>query len=271
MKHCVPSIIIERRTLLREGLAALLHDTRYKVIATLETASNLSGLAPLAARPTLILLGLWDGIAEAQKAIQEVGSLPNRKVVVVAESAGTPEIQELLRSGANGVIVNVSSRDVFIKALDLAFLDQEFVVIGHQFMPMADPKAEQAPAPETKPHSSDDNGREHSARGDAIQQLSERERQVLACLTRGESNKLIARNCSIAEATVKVHLKTILRKIAVSNRTQAALWALAHGLLVNQDAVPLDKTYRPILERQAQNGGGPALVSRRAGGELGNC
>jgi len=270
MKHCVPSIIVERRTLLREGLAALLHDTRYKVIATAATVSDLSGINSLAARPALILLGLWDGIAEAQKAIQEVGSLPNRKVVVVAESAGTPEIQELLRSGANGVIVNVTSRDVFIKALDLAFLDQEFVVIGHQFMPVVDPKAEQAPAPETTTYSTDDNGREHAARGDAVLQLSERERQVLACLTRGESNKLIARNCSIAEATVKVHLKTILRKIAVSNRTQAALWALAHGLLVNQDDVRLDKTYRPILKPQAQNGG-HELISRRAGGELGNC
>ena len=259
MKHCVPVIIVERRTLLREGLAALLHDTRYKVIATLATVSDLSRVAPLAARPTLILLGPWDGIAEALKAIQEVGSPPSSKVVVVAESAGTLEIQGLLRSGANGVIVNVSSRDVFIKALDLAFLDQEFVVIGHQFMPLADPKAEKTPAPEMGKDSTDGNDREPCGTGGAIRQLSDRERQVLACLTRGEPNKLIARNCSIAEATVKVHLKTILRKIAVSNRTQAALWALAHGLLGNQDDVPLDKAYRPILERQAQNG--PGLIS----------
>jgi two-component system nitrate/nitrite response regulator NarL len=115
----------------------------------------------------------------------------------------------------------------------------------------------------------DGNGREHAGRGNAPQQLSERERQILSCLTRGESYKLIARNCSIAEATVKVHLKTILRKIAVSNRTQAALWALAHGVLVNHDDVPLDKAFRPILERKAQNG--PGLIARRAGGELGNC
>ena len=165
MKHCIPSIIVERRTLLREGLAAFLHDTRYKVIATLATVSDLSSVNSLAARPALILLGLWDGIAEALKAVQEVGSLPNRKVVVVAEFAGTPEIQELLRSGANGVIVNVSSRDVFIKALDLAFLDQEFVVIGHEFMPLADPKTEKAPAPETKTCSTDSNGRENASQG----------------------------------------------------------------------------------------------------------
>ena len=88
MKHSVPSIVIERRALLREGLAALLHDTRYKVIATLEKISDLSSLTPLAARPTLILLGLWDGIAEALKAVQKVGSLPNRKVVVIAEFCG---------------------------------------------------------------------------------------------------------------------------------------------------------------------------------------
>jgi two-component system nitrate/nitrite response regulator NarL len=245
MKHCVPSIIVERRALLREGLAAFLHDTRYKVIATLATVSDLSSVNSLAARPALILLGLWDGIAEAMKAIQEVASLPNRKVVVVAESAGTPEIQELLRSGANGVIVNVSSRDVFIKALDLAFLDQEFVVIGHQLMPLADPNAQRTPAPEMKKNSTAGNGQENTG----LRQLSERDRQVLACLTRGEPNKLIARNCFIAEATVKVHLKTILRKIAVSNRTQAALWALAHDVLVNQDAVLLDKRYQPSLEQ----------------------
>src|SRR5262245_34720016 len=109
-QHSVPSIIVERRTLLREGLASLLHDTSYKVIASLATASELSTLPPLAPRPTLILLGLWDGVEEAVKALQQVQSLPSQtKLVVVAESADTPEIQALLRHGATGVIVNVSS------------------------------------------------------------------------------------------------------------------------------------------------------------------
>jgi two-component system, NarL family, nitrate/nitrite response regulator NarL len=270
MKHSVPSIIVERRTLLREGLASLLHDTPYKVIACLATVSELSTVSPMSVRPTLILLGLWDGVGEALKALKEVQSLPSgSKVVVVAESAGTLEIQELLRRGANGVIVNVSSRDVFIKALDLAFLDQEFIVIGHQFMPLTDRKAEKTPVIETKTSSMDDNGGPHASRGDGIMQLSERERQVLACLTRGESNKLIARNCSIAEATVKVHLKAILRKISVRNRTQAALWALAHNMPVNQNGNgQTDGAYQSILARQIQSG--PELVSAASDGELGN-
>ncbi len=59
--------------------------------------------------------------------------------------------------------------------------------------------------------------------------LSEREVQILDGLVKGYANKVIARTCDISEATVKVHMKSILRKIRVANRTQAAVWALEHG------------------------------------------
>jgi two-component system, NarL family, nitrate/nitrite response regulator NarL len=61
-----------------------------------------------------------------------------------------------------------------------------------------------------------------------IPALSERERQVINGLIKGESNKTIARAFGIAEATVKVHMKAILRKVPCSNRTQVAIWALEH-------------------------------------------
>jgi two-component system, NarL family, nitrate/nitrite response regulator NarL len=60
-------------------------------------------------------------------------------------------------------------------------------------------------------------------------QLSPRERQVAICLAQGKSNKTIAGLCKISEATVKVHLKAILRKTRLKNRTQAAVWAIRHG------------------------------------------
>ena len=59
--------------------------------------------------------------------------------------------------------------------------------------------------------------------------LSEREIQILDGLVKGYANKVIGRRCNISEATVKVHMKSILRKIRVCNRTQAAIWALEHG------------------------------------------
>jgi DNA-binding NarL/FixJ family response regulator len=63
----------------------------------------------------------------------------------------------------------------------------------------------------------------------AIPSLSERERQIIDGLIKGQSNKTIARAFGITEATVKVHMKAILRKVPCSNRTQVAIWALAQG------------------------------------------
>jgi two-component system nitrate/nitrite response regulator NarL len=56
--------------------------------------------------------------------------------------------------------------------------------------------------------------------------LSPREKEMLSHLVGGHSNKVIARHLGITEATVKVHLKSVQRKIRVENRTQAAIWAL---------------------------------------------
>lgn len=60
--------------------------------------------------------------------------------------------------------------------------------------------------------------------------LSIREIDILRCLARGGSNKVIAERLNIAEATVKVHIRSILRKTGAANRTQAALWAAGKGL-----------------------------------------
>jgi two-component system nitrate/nitrite response regulator NarL len=59
--------------------------------------------------------------------------------------------------------------------------------------------------------------------------LSPREKMILRCIIEGDSNKCIARKINIAEATVKVHVKAILRKIRVHNRTQAAIWGINNG------------------------------------------
>ena len=61
------------------------------------------------------------------------------------------------------------------------------------------------------------------------QRLSPREQSIMQCLIAGDSNKSIARKIDIAEATVKVHVKAILRKIRVQNRTQAAIWGMNNG------------------------------------------
>jgi two-component system, NarL family, nitrate/nitrite response regulator NarL len=67
--------------------------------------------------------------------------------------------------------------------------------------------------------------------------LSEREITTLRYLLVGHANKVIARRLEISEATVKVYVKAILRKLRVSNRTQAAIWAFNNGVQVVADDV----------------------------------
>ena len=76
-------------------------------------------------------------------------------------------------------------------------------------------------------------GPQHSVRG-----LSPREQEILQALVTGASNKMIAIKLGIMEATVKVHLKTLLRKIDVNNRTQAAIWAMNNGFTADSAPAP---------------------------------
>jgi DNA-binding NarL/FixJ family response regulator len=69
-----------------------------------------------------------------------------------------------------------------------------------------------------------------------VEQLTERERDVLALLAAGLPNKQIAARLGISEKTVKGHLTSVFRRIGVDDRTQAALWAQRHGLL--DDSAP---------------------------------
>ena len=65
------------------------------------------------------------------------------------------------------------------------------------------------------------------ANHDYGRKLSDREVGILRCLVDGDANKVISRRLNIAEPTVKVHIKAILRKLHVDNRTQAAVWAIS--------------------------------------------
>ncbi len=84
--------------------------------------------------------------------------------------------------------------------------------------------------------------------------LSEREIDTLHCLVMGYPNKVIAYRLDISEATVKVHVKAILRKLMVQNRTQAAIWAVNQGLVLAsgrfadaEDIVPATDTVAPMV------------------------
>jgi two-component system nitrate/nitrite response regulator NarL len=229
----IPTIIVEQRTLLREGLASLLEGTHYDVRATVAGVNEIA--AENFERAALVIVGVSAGMDKAVAAIRRLRHiLPDAKLFMVADGADRCDSQELLSNGADGCILDVTSQEVLLKSLDLALLQQRLIVIGHSG------RVDQvAPA-----FRGGELATGHNEFGADIR-LSDRERQILACLARGESNKAIARHCYVAETTVKAHLKAILRKIGVQNRTQAAVWAIDHGLVAA--GAPDDAFFRTPL------------------------
>jgi two-component system nitrate/nitrite response regulator NarL len=164
-----------------------------------------------------IIVALARGAGGAASTVAEIRSwLATAVVVCLVPLFDVEEMCACFAAGASGYILESISRDALRESLLLVEAGEKVFPseLAHHFPVLAGaPEFAERPAP---------------LRSEA--HLSSREFEILQCLANGQSNKLIAKNLGIAEATVKVHLKRILRKAHASNRTQAALWAIATGV-----------------------------------------
>jgi two-component system nitrate/nitrite response regulator NarL len=168
--------------------------------------------------------------------------MPDSKIVLVAETFGSLNLQDVLALAPDGYIINLDSRDMLVRSLELTLVGQQTLVLGRPTGALTNGRDDTQPSTGALTNGRNDTQFAGSAVGSQSERsyefgktphdvrLSHRERQVLICLARGESNKQIARLCGISEATVKAHLKAILRKTSAKNRTQAAIWAIERGL-----------------------------------------
>jgi two-component system nitrate/nitrite response regulator NarL len=202
----VTTYLICQNTLLQTGVSYILEGTRFVVAA--------SGLAD-GNGPELVLLcdSLSQGAAvETIKQLKE--QYPDARLVALSDIVDPWTVRELCTAGLDGLCPTGMSKAAMLTALEL-------VMLGEMFLPVSVILAmlEQASAPGTPmmAAANDPTG--------LPTKFSDREAQILRLLTTGASNKLIARDLGVAEATVKVHIKAILRKAKAANRTQAAMWA----------------------------------------------
>jgi two-component system nitrate/nitrite response regulator NarL len=132
------------------------------------------------------------------------------KIVVLADEADCQGLDYDQVAPLNGILTHSLSADAFVRSLRL-------ICSGQRVFPreLALQSTSQAQPCGTPPQC-------------AADRLSSRERQIISHLAEGYSDKAIARSLNITEATVKVHLKKLLRKINLDSRTQAAIWALSH-------------------------------------------
>jgi two-component system nitrate/nitrite response regulator NarL len=159
---------------------------------------------------------------------------PLAVVVAVADESNPEALASALDDGASAALFSSVSPDAFVSTLQ-AVINEGLVLIDARLWSLEiQPKAEERLAPVL-----------HNeilwmpaGEAQAGRQLSSREIAILERIVRGDSNKHVARFFNIAEPTVKAHVKAILRKLGASNRTQAAMWAVNHGLFEQPDGAP---------------------------------
>jgi len=212
--------------------------------------SNAARRAP----PGLVILlveTLQDAAPEAGLCRRE---WPDTRIVVLYDRCGLHDVRTL-SSYANALLPTCISQETLLHALDLlaqeegdiAFLLEARSTVTNSGRSDAAREAALEP-PKGNPSGNRGNGQDgndHSKlraiaaatvnpKPGIIPKLSQREIAILDGLVHGFRNKEIARTCGIAELTVKVHMKSILRKLQVVNRTQAAVWALENSEAIAQ-------------------------------------
>ena len=216
------TILLCRNALISIGLKHLLEGTCFSVTGLASDEASFSDRYPNTA-PDLFII---DGSDNPGHIIDTARTLkdrhPEARIALIADGFVLPFVRLARGAGVDGFCLSAGGREVLIKALELVMLG-EAVLPTHLMALLLD----MAPAgAELGTQDQVSIGLELS--DPRLRKLSTRESQILNCLTEGAPNKVIARKLDVAEATVKVHIKAILRKIGATNRTQAAMWATAH-------------------------------------------
>ena len=206
----VVTFLIETNSLLREGLGRILSETAYSPAAL---ASCLDEIGPVRAREGCTTLFILDAAHDHDASCRQARMLkhedPATKVVMLVEQHNFRQVLDAFHAGADAYLMKSVSCEVLLKTLDL-------VLLGETIFPAR------------ALCSIRDKGPSFGIENAEV--LSSRELTIVRCLVDGDPNKVIARKLNIAEATVKVHVKAILRKIRVKNRTQAAVWGTSRLL-----------------------------------------
>jgi two-component system nitrate/nitrite response regulator NarL len=239
---------MEANGLLREGLSLILNAAQFNIVVS-APALNEALLGELrCADPKLLIIGGHGDAQETARQIQIFKTWSPEGLVIALvgdEDLLTSNVAALFAAGANACLSKITTSEALIKSLELIALGETIIsqqalrtlLQGDRPLAGALPQ-ESAQVLRMEPAAEGERGPTPS--------LSLQERRILRCVVEGASNKAIARKFDIAEATVKVHLKAILRKIRLNNRTQAAVWALNNRFDFD-DAVPPQKPALPGL------------------------
>jgi two-component system nitrate/nitrite response regulator NarL len=223
------TLIVEPRSLVCEALATLMKRHSYRVVCGVATTADIDSSLLVADVPKLVILGALPA-EDATTAANHIRELwPETKIVLLFERASSADYQNWQASEIDGCIPLSVSPDALIGTLQ-QILDGNLKILVQEAASMiAVPSVPLPSAPVVTHGGVQSSALDGSFSTRVRHGLSEREEQILRDLAKGLPNKIIARKRDMAEATVKVHMKSILRKTRMANRTQAAIWAVENG------------------------------------------
>jgi two-component system nitrate/nitrite response regulator NarL len=241
----LPIVVTHPSTLFHNGLRQLFVKSRFRPVR-IATSLNDELETYLRSQSSCVwLTGVESSVSATNALVQKVvAANPGVKAVILAASHTPENIVAALRAGACGFLSQDIPGERLLRSLELIALGE---MVVHPQLALSSAAYEndtsgctnanerllaKAGTPrmiESLESLATYSGREEPANesqtGEAVPSLSRRERLILRMLMLGASNKVIARNLVITESTVKVHMKAILRKLRLQNRTQAAIWA----------------------------------------------
>jgi two-component system nitrate/nitrite response regulator NarL len=215
----VTTVLINPSSLYSEGLIRILSGTAFQIAHAVRTPDCV--LADQASDlERLFIIGGRD-VSDVAKYVSAIANRFNpARIVVIGDRVEIRGAILALQAGAHGYLGDNMSASALVKSLELVMLDE--MVLPAEFVRWL--PTQLIPLQET-PVVSDAVDSQKESKSPL---LSSREVSILKKLTAGSSNKVIAYDLAITEATVKVHVKSILRKIHARNRTQAAIWAITN-------------------------------------------
>lgn len=205
-------LIVDDHALAREGLRAILEAAGYDIVGEAGSGEKAIELTVEHA-PDLVLLDirLGEGMDGLETASRLRAQRAETRVLMVTLHDMPEYVRAALAAGASGYVLKDSSLSDIRAAVEQVLAGQIAIPSGLLA------KALQRPA-------------DHIPDSVLLARLTGREREVLACITKGYTNKAIGRELSISPATVKVHVERIIAKLGVSDRTEAAVLAVRAGL-----------------------------------------
>lgn len=229
-------LVVDDHNLFRRGLIALLgQDARLQVVGEAGDANQaLSAARRL--QPDLVLLdnhlpGVQgvDAIADLKQAV------PGLRILMLTVSESVDDMAAGLRAGADGYLLKTIHTEDLCESICKVWEGDS--VVSPEMMGKLVGLLRRSPGPDAPAASGEEPVQRMAAPAvvlsadDPIHQLSPREREILALIAKGDSNKHIARALEIAETTVKIHVQHILRKLGLTNRVHAAVYATERGVI----------------------------------------